>query len=204
MDKKTSIKIKLLTILIVILFLIPSAMEFTRGLNTGIILMDIKSDYAPVMMLHPKSTLDAITSGENHNIIVVEQIAVVSVEDSSMVPGWVKTLSLMSAFISAAVMVWIVILICRIVPAISHGKLTAIKTINRLKLLACLLGGSMLLAYIANSIEVIHMRGAVSLSNFDIAFSDIPGGIVVALIIFILAEVLRIHYNLEQDQELTI
>lgn len=219
MKNKASKKIKWLTIVILLLFLIPMGMDFVKGFQAGWRSISWQeemavSDEGAHSLKSMQSYFVSLESTDNRETARLlndgvmfspyEESGYLLSPESEDKPLGLYLVELLLSLTAIVMLIWFVILLFRFALGLSHQQIMTTKNIRRLRKLAIVLGAFSLSQYLVHVIEVLYLRSHLALEGYSIALKSPPGYLVVALIILVVAEILTIGHNLQQEQELTI
>jgi len=214
MENKPSKKIKILMGVILLLFLVPSGFDLARGFSEGWRSVDreteLHGDHSKefrsfFVHLEPVQSRDHIRSaGDGHVFLPFEETGQLIVDAGIKTPFWVLTLRVVFSLGMVVLLVWFVVLLFRFAGTLSRRRIMAEENIRSLRKIAYMLGAFSLSGYLMQSVEILWLRSHISLEGYRIVWEMPPASLIVALIILVMTEILKLGYKLQQEQDLTI
>ena len=214
MENKASKKIKWLVVVILLLFLIPSGIDFVDGFGEGWNARDREEELTGLgdghhqsffVKIEPTSTdqrfrpvgenLEFLTFHETGQLVITEKISEV---------WWVMVLRMLLALTVIISLVVFIVLLFRFAAKITKRRILAEENIRSMRRIAYTLGILSLSGYLMEVIETLWVRCHVSLEGYKIVMALPPASLIVALIILVMTEILKLGHKLQQEQDLTI
>ena len=214
MENKASKKIKILMGVILLLFLIPSGIDFAKGFSQGWSSsereyrisdehgIDYQSFFVELEPTRENQRIDEI--GNGHQFLSFEEHGQLILAEKMSSVWWVITLRVFLSLTITILLVWFVVLLFRFAAKLSRRRVLAEENIHSLRRIAYVLGAFSICGYLMMSIEIFWLRSHVVLDGYRIAFPEFPSSLIVALIILVMTEILKLGHKLQQEQELTI
>ena len=213
MVKTDLFRVKILTWLIALLFLVPGITDIGKGIRQGIAMVEIghkddflkgSSSYAVTVepVNYRRETLPATVGGAV--LIEMQAEGMICLPDRLSQPLWMKIASILFVLTGLGTYVYLIFRVFVTVPSIVHAGLMNCKNIHRIRQIGVALVISSLCFYFSQAIDVFFVRSVTDLENYRVIYPSVPGELTVAFIILLLTEVLRIGYRLQEEQELTI
>ena len=214
MENKASKKIKWLMVVILLLFLIPSAIDFVDGFSEGWQSfekgreegssgeLDYQHFYVRIEPTGITETAQEV--GNGHRFIPSRETGELLLAEPIPSAWWVKTLGIFLALAGLVTLVWFVVELIRFATKIPRRRIMAEDNIHSLRRIAYSLGIFSLCMYLTEGIEILWLRGQVSLEGYEFSIILPPASLIVSLIILVMTEILKLGHGLEQEQELTI
>ena len=214
MKNNSSKKVKLLVIAIILLLLIPSVIPFVKGVCIGYTSWDREIELSKefggnfkVFFVDIEPTKDNVAAksvGNNHRFIGYQNEGELFVAGKQSSAWWILVLR---AFIALPMMILFIcffIALFRFAFKLSSQRIISEENIIRLNRIAYFLGAFSLAMYLIQISEVLWLRFHITLNGYRVVLPSLPTELIVALIILIMTEILKLGYQLQQEQELTI
>lgn len=214
MEKIAARKMKLLTIAIVLLFMLPGFLEFykvsaltissikaAKELNLG-----EKSDFYAVRLESKTSKPRLIQSDGTRSVSIssLDENAMAFVSNYPPQPLWITIMSKLFSFIGLILFISVLIKIFIATTSIAKTGLLNARSIKRVRRIAYTLGLTVICFYLSGAIDVFYLRQQLSLSDYTICYPPLPGELTFVVILLLLTEVLRVGFKLQEEQELTV
>ena len=214
MENKASKKIKLLTFVILLLVVVPSGIDFAKGFYQGMKsyaqeaeltnenAMDYHSFFVQLEQKGEKAKLEEV--GNGHLFQPVRESGALVVAEKSGSAWWILILNALLAQTGIIALGFFVVLLFRFAAKLSKRRLMAEENIRALQQMAYALGIFSLSAYLMESLGVFWLRSHIVLDGYKIILDTPPASLIVALIILVMTEMLKLGHKLQQEQDLTI
>ena len=214
MKNNSSKKIKILVIAIIFLLLIPSVIPFVKGVCIGYTSLDREIELSNEFGLDFKvffvdiepinDNIAAKSVGNNHRFIGYQDEGELFVAGKRSSVLWVLILRGLISFPMLILFICFFIALFRFAFKLSGHRIISEENIIRLNRIAYFLGAYSLAMYLIQISEVLWLRTHITLDGYRVVFPILPTELIVSLIILVMTEILKLGYQLQQEQELTI
>jgi len=213
MENKISKKIKILLVAILLLFLIPLGFDFVKSFPLGFTAPSREkrlTDESGVdhhvffVDIEPTNNKAMQQIGDDSKFICYEKEGELFIAGKNSSVWWILALKSFVMLALIIALVWFFIVLFRFFSKFSIRGVLAEDNIYDLNLMAYLLGFFSLGFYMVQIMETLWLRSHIVLDGYKIVFPFPPSSLIVAMIILVMAEILKFGYKLQQEQELTI
>lgn len=216
MEKKTLRRIKLLTGIILLIFFIPSGTEFIRGFSAGwqsvdkeIELTGEKGDHhlrSFIVELRPVSGREVSRELEEDCFFIPydESGQLIIPQEQAGSAWWVAILSTLASLVGVILLIWFVVLLFRFFAKLGKRRIMGEENIDSIQLMAYVLGAFSLTHYLMRVIEAIWLNSHLDLEGYRVVLQTPPSSLIIALLLLVAAEILKLGNQLQEEQDLTI
>lgn len=215
MENKASKKIKWLIVVILLLFLIPSGVDFVDGFfegwtaaERGMALAEdggnghFQSFYVRIEPTGDDYLVKSI--GDGYKFVTFRETGELVMTKKVSSVWWVMVLRVLLSFTVVIALIVFIVQLFRFSTKITKRRVMAEENIGSLRRLANTLLIFSFGGYLIQMIETIWVCSHVSLEGYKIVMPMPPAALIVALIILVMTEILKLGHKLQQEQDLTI
>ena len=214
MENKSSKKIKILMVVILLLFLIPSGIDFVDGFSEGWKFTEREEELTGQDDDHYQSFFvrleptgrdyPAKEVGYEHRFVSFRESGQLVMAERMNSVWWVMALRVLLALTILVSLVAFIVMLFRFAAKITRRQIMAGENIRSLRRIAYTLGALSLAGYLMEVVEILWLRSHISLDGYKVVMAMPPAALIVSLILLVMTEILKIGNKLQQEQELTI
>jgi len=217
MENKASKKIKWLMMIILLLFLIPSGIDlvdgfsegwnsFEEGMEEGMATAQEGNHGKHLFFVKVEPLTDQAPKqiGDGSQFISLSESGKLRMTENMNSFWWVRIVEVLLAFTVLIALVCFIVMLFRFAARIPRQRIMAEQNIGSLRRIAYALGIVSLGGYLMEVIETLWLCSHVSLTGYKIVMPMPPAALIVALIILVMTEILKLGHKLQQEQDLTI
>lgn len=216
MENKVSKRIKSLMVAILLLVLIPAAADFMSGFSRGLKLGRAEADrllsdsidrgrmryfFVDLEPLDPNTVRNRFENGAE---FITSNVYGELTMPAKAVAGWIEVVNTLLIVVAIAAMFTLLAELIRFTILFPRRRLVDRDNVRSLRRIALWLGTLGVAGYSIDIVQFFWLRGNLSLEGYRVVLYAPPSALVVALILVVMTEVLKLAGKLQNEQDLTI
>jgi hypothetical protein len=213
MENKTSKRIKWLIAAVLLLFFTVAVLDeapdfmvgFRAGQNAAFAEMtgDMRHQIAIIQPLDSEATSQTFSNGVEYQMFESDGMLMVPIEAGEN-PFWLSAVKFLLSLLCVAAALSFLVHVVLFAVGFPRRHIFDYRNIVSLRWIAGSLGAIALSVYASMLVDYLWLRSHVVLEGYRVTLSSPSAGIVVALILVVLTEILNLAGRLQTEQDLTI